>query len=74
MAFVNRMLHGPLSVTDLASYFELSQPTVSAHVKILRDAGLLEAERAGTFTFYRVTEEHLREFIGEALQELTRER
>ena len=71
MAFVNRMLHGQVSVTDLAAYFELSQPTVSAHVKILRDAGLLEAERAGTFTFYRVTEERLRTFIDEALGELT---
>ena len=34
-------------VTDVAQAFALSQPTVSAHVKRLRDAGLVTAERRG---------------------------
>jgi ArsR family transcriptional regulator len=44
-------------VCDLADAFELSQPTVSHHLRILRDAGLLEAERRGTFAYYRLVPE-----------------
>jgi DNA-binding transcriptional ArsR family regulator len=32
--------------------FELSQPTISHHLRILREAGLVEAERRGTFAYY----------------------
>ena len=39
---------------DLTSAFELSQPTISHHLKILRQAGLIEAERRGTWAYYRL--------------------
>lgn len=39
--------HHPSTVTELASQFGLSQPTVSVHVKMLREAGLVRAERDG---------------------------
>jgi len=38
------LVHGPRSITDLARSEGLSQPTVSVHVKLLREAGLLESE------------------------------
>ncbi|MEJ5927880.1 metalloregulator ArsR/SmtB family transcription factor [Corynebacterium sp. H128] len=38
---------GPLSVTDLVSRTDLSQPTVSHHLKKLSDAGLLRKVREG---------------------------
>ncbi len=38
------LVHGPRSITDLARSEGLSQPTVSVHVKMLREAGLLESE------------------------------
>ena len=38
-----------------------SQPTVSHHLKVLREAGLLESERRGTWVWYRVRQERLRE-------------
>jgi ArsR family transcriptional regulator, arsenate/arsenite/antimonite-responsive transcriptional repressor len=41
-------------VCDLTDAFELSQPTVSHHLRILRDAGLVEAERRGTWAYYRL--------------------
>ena len=44
-------------VCDLTSAFELSQPTISHHVKLLRDAGLVEAERRGTWAYYRLVPE-----------------
>ena len=39
-------------VCDLTAAFELSQPTISHHLKILRDAGLVEVDRRGTWAYY----------------------
>ena len=41
-------------VCDLQEPLGLSQPTVSHHLKKLREAGLLESERRGTWVYYRV--------------------
>ncbi|AEG43018.1 metalloregulator ArsR/SmtB family transcription factor [Isoptericola variabilis] len=45
---------GEACVCDLAELGEVSQPTVSHHLKVLRDVGLLESERRGTWVWYRV--------------------
>jgi ArsR family transcriptional regulator len=45
---------GEACVCDLTPAFDLSQPTISHHLKVLREAGLLECERRGTWVFYRV--------------------
>jgi ArsR family transcriptional regulator len=44
---------------DLTTPVGLSQPTVSHHLKVLHDAGLLERERRGKWVFYRVRPERL---------------
>ena len=55
VAIVNRLAAGEeCCVCDLTNAFELSQPTVSHHLRILRDAGLVEAERRGTWAYYRL--------------------
>ena len=55
VAIVNRLAAGEeCCVCDLTDAFELSQPTVSHHLRILRDAGLVEAERRGTWAYYRL--------------------
>lgn len=41
-------------VCEITPRFSISQPTVSHHLKILRDAGLIAAERRGTFMYYRL--------------------
>ncbi|MGM1030169.1 MAG: metalloregulator ArsR/SmtB family transcription factor [Actinomycetota bacterium] len=41
-------------VCDLAELADLSQPTVSHHLKVLRDAGVVTSERRGTWVYYRV--------------------
>jgi ArsR family transcriptional regulator len=48
LAILDHLGRGASSVTELARAFGLSQPTVSAHVKHLREAGLVSAERRGT--------------------------
>ncbi len=41
-----------LCVCELESHFDLSQPTVSHHLRILREAGVVSAERRGTWVYY----------------------
>jgi ArsR family transcriptional regulator len=42
-------------VCDLNAAFELSQPTISHHLKVLHDAGLLEREKRGVWVHYRAS-------------------
>lgn len=50
---------GQACVCDLADVFELTGPTISHHLKVLRQAGLIEGERRGTWIYYRVLPEPL---------------
>jgi ArsR family transcriptional regulator, arsenate/arsenite/antimonite-responsive transcriptional repressor len=43
---------GALCACDVESRFDLSQPTVSHHLRLLREAGLVSGERRGTWVFY----------------------
>ena len=62
--------HNPSTVTELASQFGLSQPTVSVHVKMLREAGLAQPERDGNQVFYRADEAIITSYIEAALRDL----
>jgi ArsR family transcriptional regulator, arsenate/arsenite/antimonite-responsive transcriptional repressor len=53
-----------LCVCNLVDAFELSQPTISHHLKILREAGLVESSRRGTWAFYRLVPEALEALRG----------
>jgi ArsR family transcriptional regulator, arsenate/arsenite/antimonite-responsive transcriptional repressor len=60
VAIVNRLASGDACcVCDLTDAFDLAQPTISHHLKVLRDAGLVESERRGTWAFYRLREDAL---------------
>ena len=59
--------HNPATVTELASQFGLSQPTVSVHVKLLREAGLVRSERDGNQVLYHAEEETIRAYVEDAL-------
>ncbi|MEP7193075.1 MAG: metalloregulator ArsR/SmtB family transcription factor [Actinomycetota bacterium] len=45
---------GEACVCDLSVGLDLTQPTISHHLKVLRQAGLLECERRGTWVYYWV--------------------
>lgn len=47
----------PLCVCDITDQFEQNQPTISHHLKLLREAGLIDCEKRGIWAFYWVTEE-----------------
>jgi ArsR family transcriptional regulator len=48
---------GEVCVCELTPAFELSQPTISHHLKVLRQAGLVDSERRGTWVYYRLRPE-----------------
>ena len=50
---------GEVCVNDLTGEFELSGPTISHHLKVLREAGLVASERRGTWVYYQVVPEAL---------------
>ncbi|SJN42699.1 Arsenate reductase [Microbacterium esteraromaticum] len=48
---------GECCVCDLSALADLSQPTVSHHLKVLKDVDVLVSERRGTWVWYRITPE-----------------
>jgi ArsR family transcriptional regulator, arsenate/arsenite/antimonite-responsive transcriptional repressor len=58
VSIVNRLAGATeVCVCDLTAAFDLAQPTISHHLRLLRDAGLVEAERRGTWAYYRLVPE-----------------
>lgn len=55
---------GEVCVCDLTSAFDLSQPTISHHLKVLREAGLIDSERRGTWVYYRLVPAALERMAG----------
>jgi ArsR family transcriptional regulator len=45
----------PLCVCDIVARFEVSQPTISHHLRILREAGLVTVSRRGVWAYYAAT-------------------
>jgi ArsR family transcriptional regulator len=48
---------GASCACDIVAHFDLSQPTISHHLKVLREAGLLTHERLGIWSFYALRPE-----------------
>src|SRR5512134_1716219 len=48
---------GPVCVCDIVDRFELAQPTISHHLKVLREAGLLRTSKIGIWAFYELESE-----------------
>lgn len=66
----------PRNVTELTAALDIAQPTVSHHLRILRERGLVTAERDGTSTYYSLSDPRildainmLRGFVAELLAE-----
>ena len=59
LSLVGAHADGEACVCDLNEAFELSQPTISHHLKVLHDAGLLQREKRGVWVYYRVHQEAL---------------
>jgi len=56
MATLSRTKH-EVCVCDFTEAFPLKQPAVSHHLGVLRDAGIVECERRGTWVYYRLADD-----------------
>jgi DNA-binding transcriptional ArsR family regulator len=72
LAILLRLARHPGSVTELAREFKLAQPTVSAHVQLLREAGLLEERVVGRSAEISASEEGLRRLFSRTEESLVR--
>ena len=59
MSMVASREGGEACVCDLTEGFELSQPTISHHLKVLYEVGLLDRSKRGVWVYYRVRSEAL---------------
>ncbi len=55
---------GKVCVCELTPLFDVGQPTVSHHLKVLREAGLVDSERRGLWAYYYVVPDALKELSG----------
>lgn len=55
-------VEGPVCACDFTACCEVSQPTVSHHLKVLKEAGWIEGERHGTWIWYSLRAEAVERF------------
>ena len=53
-AIFESLTHGEAAVKELTARFDISQPAVSQHLALLKDAGLVKGRRDGRHVYYRV--------------------
>ena len=56
LAFLNE---GELSAGEIAERFDFSKPALSAHLRVLEEAGLISREKRGQFVFYKLVPDRL---------------
>ena len=59
MSLVLSHADGEACVCDLNGLFDLSQPTISHHLKVLHDAGLLDRDKRGVWVYYKARQDAL---------------
>lgn len=59
--------HDSLCVCEIQEAFDLGQPTVSHHLKILRDAGLITVERRGKWAYYALRRDAMKDLTHDVL-------
>lgn len=69
-AVVDRLAREPRFVGELSQELGLSQPLVSQHLKVLREAHLIEGYKDGRVTRYRLLDEHVAHVFHDALQHM----
>lgn len=62
-AMLERLKAGELSAGDLANGFELTQPALSKHLRVLRDCGLVSVREEGRYRYYGLVGSAIREVV-----------
>ncbi len=64
------LAHTELSAAEIASRFEMSKPSISQHLAILKGAGLIASEKRGQYVFYALTPDNLINTLNSFAQEV----
>jgi ArsR family transcriptional regulator len=67
LAIVVELAQAPRSVQELVDALQVRQPLVSQHLRVLRSARLVTAERRNRQRLYRLVDEHVRHIVADAL-------
>lgn len=62
--------HAELSAGDIAARFDISKPSISQHLSVLENAGLVASEKRGQFVFYRLVQDTLVNTLDSFVQEI----
>ncbi len=68
LAIVLEVQHEEKCVHDLSTALDVSQPLVSQHLKILRQAGVLTGRRRGRETAYAIADHHITHIVLDAIE------
>ena len=72
-ALLALLADGPRSAGELAGAFSASWPTISRHLAVLREAGLVSVEAQGTSRIYTITTSVVEDAVGTLLEFIDRE-
>lgn len=56
---LNHLLTGPMTVTEIGAHFDMAMPSISKHLSILKDAGLVHEQKRGQFVIYSIAADHM---------------
>jgi DNA-binding transcriptional ArsR family regulator len=72
LTILTQLAYAPSGVTELARTLHIAQPTASVHLRQLREAGLVTAQRAGTRMVYSVRPDAVDQLLTQVSHQLTR--
>ena len=56
---LNHLAGGPMTVGEIGALFEMAMPSISKHLSVLRDAGLVHEQKRGQFVIYSIAPDKL---------------
>jgi DNA-binding transcriptional ArsR family regulator len=56
---LNHLAGGPMTVGEIAENFDMALPSISKHLSVLKDAGLVHEQKRGQFVIYSIAADHL---------------
>ena len=56
---LNHLAGGPVTVSDVGAHFDMAMPSISKHLAVLKDAGLVQEQKRGQFVLYSIAADHM---------------
>lgn len=68
LKIIDMLSNGELCVCDLLSYFDLSQSTLSHHLRVLMEAKVVKGKKRGKWHYYYLNSEFVQQFLQDNIQ------